>query len=191
MKHKHKNKLIDPVGATKFVKALAGNAGIRVIYEKNLNTPYATFSGEIHLPMPTIADLDSWNYKIHHELSHAIPEHKYHFLAMAEAKQGQHVMNIILDNLAERHEFTKYEGRRKILSEGRLAFVTNELDLDSPSKSPEDELIKGLFSWDSKQRKSWMGWQYESINGLPDFPEMFKWFETIELERLMDAIELM
>jgi len=182
--------LRDVSASTNFLKTLARNGRVSVSFIQDLKVPYASPDGSIHLPVPTIDTLDEWNYLCHHEVSHCFPANRYHFPAVpiAHGLKAGMIMNIILDNLAERHEFNRYEGRREILSRGILDMV-KKLETRMMFKKPEnvhEELTLGLIAWDCEQRTSWMGYPFNTYQSpVGQYKGVCEYLDKIELERLL------
>jgi hypothetical protein len=182
--------MLDTASCTKFLKVLAGNENVMVHYKPGLKVPYATVHGEIYVAPPTITDLLEWNFHVHHELSHCFRAHKYHYDAMSRSKVeygelGGLILNLLVDNIAEQYEYTRYEGRRMILSKGRLETIkkmTEKLFPDVPTMG----IIHGLMAWDCSHRTSWMGYPFETfLSPVDKYPEVVEYLEKINLTDLM------
>lgn len=173
---------------------LAGNEKVKVHYKPGLKVPYATPDGSIYVATPKVSNLLDWSYNVHHEVSHAFPAHKYHFDAMGKAKGahgelGGYILNIVVDNLAERYQFNRYEGRRMILSKGRLECIKKQSDVLFPDE-PEVPILHGLLAWDCEQRASWMGYPFEMfLSPVDKYEAVVKHLEDIGLADLMDKQE--
>ena len=101
--------LADVSATTKFVRAIAKDSAIKVTFVDGLQVPYATPEPAIFLPPPTIEGLGQYRFAMHHELSHCLPANSYHWEAVKAITKGKTVLNILVDNLAERHEYHRSE----------------------------------------------------------------------------------
>ena len=182
----------DVTASTKFLQVFAGNNDIDVEFVPGLQVATANPSGKIKVSVPTINNLKEWSFEVHHEVSHCFPAHKYHFeandICAGRGAFDQMVLNLFVDNLAERYQYERYRGRKQILSSGRFDLVVKygERLFREPTNKSE-ELLGGLLVWDCRQRTSWMGYPFETMAApVARFQAVCDYLDRIGLEGMME-----
>lgn len=175
----------------KFFIALAGDARIRVIWEKDCAVPHANSNGVIYLSPPNPSEATEWLYDSHHEISHLFPENIWMYDALMKMPKGSklhhHVANVLMDHLADKSRIGQYEGRDDIMDRGRASQIQSKLmpnftQIDD-KKDPWTALIMSLMIWDTDCRAEWIHSPYmyaldaftiEQREHYDDYIEMFE-----------------
>jgi len=183
-----------------FANAIIAGEKIRAVYDAGITTPFATVDRVIHICPPTINNLITWRRQFNHEICHLFTETAWHWEAVKiigskyprDPFTGDSIPlslnNIVLDNIAERVKYDKYEGRKMDMSKGRLYLVTNKWhDIYIEPTDKTTELFGALFAWDADNRTTWMGYPMKLFKApLDKYPEAIEYFEAGGLARMYD-----
>ena len=183
----------------KLLNAIAGQTGIRIVYDKDVATPYATADRVVHMPPP--AAVEAWWYWVgaYHELGHLLPEMEWTYKELQPKLDMDDplvmaVANIVVDNLNERNFYGDYAGVDKILDRGRSWIIKDWFKpehLPEIKKNPAHSLVVSLILLDGEQRQDWMGSNVESmyLRGFePGFEKYVKALEAIQYKERIEKL---
>ena len=100
----------------KLMQAVAGREGIRVEFDQNCTTPYASAEKVVTMPPPSAVDSQMYWVYAYHELGHLMPEMRWTYKDLQRMINMEDalvcgVANIIVDNFNERNMMRRgYEG---------------------------------------------------------------------------------
>ena len=145
----------------KVVRALCEDIGINIKY--TMEDAPRTDGKTLFVPKPspdwTPAEFLLWEYKVYHEAGHCHPDMRDVFTVMLEKELNMgsflgYVWNLLDDHRQEYHKHDLYEGKRKVMSQGRGMFLDAQAKAanSGPCSNQQDAIGKALFAWDSYKR---------------------------------------
>lgn len=145
----------------KVVRALCEDTGLTIQFTKE-DAP-RTNGKILYIPRPspewTTNEFLLWEYKIYHESGHCDPAMNDIFTVCKDkgVNMGSffgYCWNLLDDHRQEYHKHDLYEGKRKVMSQGRGLFLDGQVKACTaePCASTEAAIGKALFAWDSYKR---------------------------------------
>lgn len=145
----------------KVVRALCEDTGLTIQFT-NEDAP-RTNGRILYIPRPspewTPQEFLLWEYKIYHESGHCDPAMNDIFTVCKDKgiNMGSffgYCWNLLDDHRQEYHKHDLYEGKRKVMSQGRGLFLDSQVKASTaePCASTEAAIGKALFAWDSYKR---------------------------------------
>ena len=181
--------ILDIHSAQKFIRVLADQSGLRVVYETDVFAP-RTDGKTLYVPSP----LDSWSdneytkwlFLIYHELGHNVPEMRDCFDLPRKKKISMDsflgvLMNIIEDYRQEHYKYDEFEGKKKIMSKGRSLFLAEQIEQMIPSASDKHNMLRSAHIFTSINAAEWM----PDLVGIPEKmynlggKEQKEWVDTL------------
>ena len=158
----------------KLMQAVAGREGIRVEFDQNCTTPYASAEKVVTMPPPSAVESQMYWVYAYHELGHLMPEMRWTYRDLQRMINMEDalvcgVANIIVDNFNERNMMHRgYEGINGIMDWGRAwvleDWFSKPADVTKAQKDPIMSLIFGLILVDADVRQDFHGHLVEAFD---------------------------
>lgn len=150
----------------RFITAWCKSKGITVVSEDRITVPAAVYDMNskerwIYMPSITVTNHDEWQRFAYHESAHLMEDNLWHYHWMEKIPKSREVArliaNCLVDNLAERLEYSDYRGRAEVLSRARTQAIAGYKETFLAPELPRDKkLIAALLVFDGENREKWM-----------------------------------
>lgn len=192
---------LDYYGTLKYVKVMAENTGLGVVFHDEEITPH-TDGKALHVQRPNALWAEpawvNWFYTVLHEIGHETPNRR-DWLEINKKYKIHHksflgaLTNLFSDYGQEKDQYGVYTGRDEYLSKGRAQFMEPLLDKQVVTDNDHENAWRALWVWDAMNRESWMpdmigmGMRGQAILTAPQLEYLDKLLSSkLDVEDLMD-----